>query len=165
MQPGIKTKLASLAIAACGALLASGPAHADTLATRCAADTLNPARARLRLEWASACGTTVNVVSPSSPRPPAFAYLNGLTSANGGIPLWEYIETDDFWGRNSYSGVDATVNQIRGHVRTTVGSAATASAPAWRRSRPARATAASSSAWCSHASCRWSEPGIRRLVT
>jgi len=112
MQPGITAKLAALAIAACGALLASGPAHADTLATRCAADTLNPARARLRLEWARACGTTVNVASPTSPRPPAFAYLNGLTSANGGIPLWEYIETDDFWGKNSYSGVDAAVNQI-----------------------------------------------------
>src|SRR6185369_13171506 len=109
MQPYIKLKLATLAVAASAALLSSALAHADVLATRCAADTLNPARARLRLEWARACGTTVNLVSPTSPRPPAFAYQNGLTSVNGGIPLWEYIETDDFWGRNSYSGVDVAV--------------------------------------------------------
>jgi hypothetical protein len=112
MQSSIKTKLVSLAIVASGALLASAPAHADIVATRCAADPMTPARAKLRLEWARACGTRINLVSPTSPKAPAFAYLNGLTSANGGIPLWEYIETDDFWGKNSYSGVDAAVNQM-----------------------------------------------------
>jgi len=112
MQPSSKLKLAALVITASGTLLSSSAGHADVLATRCAADTLNPTRARLRLEWARACGTKINLVSPTSPKAPAFAYLNGLTSANGGIPLWEYIETDDFWGKNSYSGVDAAVNQI-----------------------------------------------------
>jgi hypothetical protein len=110
MHLSTKVKLTAVTVMACGALLSSGPAHADTLTTRCAADTLNPARARLRLEWARACGTTVNLVSPTSPRAPAFAYLNGVTSANG-IALWEYIETDDFWGKNSYSGAIAAVNQ------------------------------------------------------
>ncbi len=111
MHSSFKFKLASLAVLASGALLSSAPAHADVLATRCAADPMTPARARLRLEWARACGTTVNLVSPTSPIAPAFAYQNGLFSANGGIPLWEYIETDDFWGKNSYSGVEASVNQ------------------------------------------------------
>jgi len=112
MQPSIKVKLVSLAVVASGALLQSAAVQADTLATRCAADPMTPARAKLRLEWARACGTRVNLVSPTSPTAPAFAYQNGLFSANGGIPLWEYIETDDFWGKNSYSGVDAAVNQI-----------------------------------------------------
>jgi len=68
--------------------------------------------ARLRLEWARACGTRTNVISPTNPTPPAQVFLFGLTSANGGIPLVDYLETDDFWGKNSYSGDVATVNQI-----------------------------------------------------
>jgi subtilisin-like proprotein convertase family protein len=43
-------------------------------------------------------------VSPTTPKSPADAYLTGNLSSNGGIPLWEYIETDDFWGKNSYFG-------------------------------------------------------------
>ncbi len=112
MQPSSKAKLVCLAVVASGALLPAAAAHADVAAARCAADPMTPARARLRLEWARACGTTVNLVSPTSPVAPAFAFQNGLVSANGGIPLWEYIETDDFWGKNSYSGVDASVNQV-----------------------------------------------------
>ena len=112
MNSSVKLKLATLAAVVSGTLLSSARGHADVLATRCAADTQNPARARLRLEWARACGTTVNLVSPTAPQAPAFAYQNGLFSANDGSPLWEYIETDDFWGKNSYSGVDAAVNQI-----------------------------------------------------
>jgi subtilisin-like proprotein convertase family protein len=38
--------------------------------------------------------------------------MTGMTSANGGIPLWEYIETDDFYGKNSYSADLEEVNQV-----------------------------------------------------
>ncbi|HSS03477.1 MAG TPA: Hint domain-containing protein [Kofleriaceae bacterium] len=48
--------------------------------------------------------------SPTNPTPPAQAFLIGVTSANG-VGLWEYIETDDFWGKNSYSGDTASVNE------------------------------------------------------
>ena len=111
MQRSARTQLAAFAAAAAGALLSSAPARADVLATHCGVDALNAATAKLRLEWARACGTKINVVSPTAPHAPASSYNTGLLSANGGIPLWEYIETNDFWGKNSYSGVDAAVNQ------------------------------------------------------
>jgi hypothetical protein len=111
MQRSARTTLAALAVAASGTFLPSAPARADVFSTHCKADALNPAVARLRLEWARACGTRINVVSPTAPLPPALAYNTGLISANGSIPLWEYIETDDFWGKNSYSGDAAAVNQ------------------------------------------------------
>ena len=110
MQGSIKAPLASLAIAAAGMLLSSTPAHADAFKTRCDADWVDPATARLRLEWARACAISVNIVSFTNPKPPSFVYPTGLVSTNG-IPLWEYIETDDFWGWNSYSGDIAAVNQ------------------------------------------------------
>ena len=53
------------------------------------------------------CGTRVNLVSPTAPQPPAFSYDTRILAADGVTHLIEYIETDDFWGRNSYSGVDA----------------------------------------------------------
>jgi hypothetical protein len=81
------------------------------LEARCATDSIDPATARLRLEWARACGDRINVKSPTSPIAPAQSFLNGLTSSNG-FPMWEYVETDDFWGRNSFSGDAATVNQM-----------------------------------------------------
>ena len=112
MQRSAKAMLASLIVAASGTLLSSAPAHADVLAAHCAADALNAPVARLRLEWARACGAKVNVQSPVAPVPPALAYNTGLTSSNGGIPLIEYIETDDFWGKNSYSGDVEAVNQV-----------------------------------------------------
>lgn len=111
MTSSIRARFISFAVMAFGALLSSPPAHADTFATRCAADTQNPTRARQRLEWARMCGNRMNLGSPTSPRAPSFAYPLGLTSANG-IALWEYIETDDFWGKNSYSGDVAAVNQV-----------------------------------------------------
>jgi hypothetical protein len=113
MQPIIRVKLAALAIAAAGTFLPSTPVQATPiLQIRCTTDALDPATARLRLEWARACGVSVNLVSPAAPTPPALAYLTGLVSANGGIPLSEYIETNDFWGKNSYSGDVEAVNQI-----------------------------------------------------
>lgn len=113
MQRRVRVELTFLAIAAAGAFLQSTPAHADpVLISRCANDFLDPTTARLRLEWARACGTSVNIVSPTNPKPPAFAYLTLQLSSNGGIPLWEYIETDDFGGKNSYSGDIATVNEM-----------------------------------------------------
>src|ERR1700761_7665938 len=99
MQRSTRTTLAALAIAAAGTLLSPAPARADAFATHCNADALNPAVAKLRLEWARGCGARINVVSPTTPPAPALAYNTGLLSSNGSIPLWEYIETDDFWGR------------------------------------------------------------------
>jgi hypothetical protein len=81
------------------------------LSIRCSIDALDIPTAKLRLEWARACGTRINVVSPVLPVPPAQAIATGLTSANGGIPLIEYIETDDFFGKNSFSGDVAAINQ------------------------------------------------------
>jgi len=93
-------------------LLQSTPALASPiLEIRCATDSLDPTTAKLRLEWARACGDKVNIVSPVLPVPPAQAIATGTTSADG-IPLTEYIETDDVFGRNSFSGDVATVNQI-----------------------------------------------------
>jgi hypothetical protein len=106
MQRSVITKLRFLAIVA--ALVESAPAHAGpVLQQRCAADALTPAVARLRLEWARSCGTRINVVSPTNPVPPA----SKIDVENGSIHLIEYIETDDFFGRNSYSGSTAQINQ------------------------------------------------------
>ncbi len=111
MQHRIKAKLAGLAVAATGVFLSPTPSQASILATRCAADPLSPAMARLRLEWARACGVKINVISPTNPPAPAFTYLTGVNDVNG-VPLHEYIETDDFWGKNSYSGDVEAVNQV-----------------------------------------------------
>ena len=111
MQYSVRTKFAAVAVAAAGMFLHAASSRADVFSTHCKADAVNPAVARLRLEWARGCGAKVNVVSPTTPTPPALAYNTGLVSANGGVPLWEYIETDDFWGKNSYSGDVAAVNQ------------------------------------------------------
>jgi len=93
-------------------LLQSTPALASPiLEVRCSTDSLDPTTAKLRLEWARACGDKVNVVSPVLPVPPAQVIATGTTSVDG-IPLTEYIETDDVFGRNSFSGDVATVNQI-----------------------------------------------------
>ncbi len=55
-----------------GIALSAAPAHADpVLEARCAADSLDPTTARLRLEWARACGTRINLQSPTNPTPPA----------------------------------------------------------------------------------------------
>jgi len=104
--------LATLAVAGAGLLLQSTPAYAVPILTvRCSTDALDIPTAKLRLEWARACGDRINVISPVLPVPPAQALLTGMTSTNGGIPLVEYIETDDFFGRNSFSGDVASVNQ------------------------------------------------------
>ena len=113
MQFRTKATLASLAVAGAGMLLQATPALASPiLQIRCSTDSIDPATARLRLEWARACGDKVNVVSPVLPVPPAQVIATGATSANGGIPLVEYIETNDFFGKNSFSGDVETVNQI-----------------------------------------------------
>jgi len=105
--------LAFLAVTGTGTVFRPTVAHATPiLQMRCAFDSLDPVTTRLRLEWARACGARINVISPTIPTLPAQAFLTGLVSFNGGIPLWEYLETDDVWGKNSYSGDAASVNQM-----------------------------------------------------
>ncbi len=113
MQCSTKAMLGFLAVTAAGALSRPNMAHATLIIqTRCSSDPMNQAGARLRLEWARACGTKINVVSPTNPTPPAVAFLTGDVSANGAIPLEDYFETDDPQGRNSYSGDIADVNEL-----------------------------------------------------
>jgi hypothetical protein len=114
MPRSTKAMLAILAVTGSGTLFRPTEAHATPIfATRCSADyVLLASDARLRLEWARACGAKISVISPTNPAPPAQVFLTGLTSTNGGIPLVDYLETDDFWGKNSYSGDLATVNQV-----------------------------------------------------
>jgi len=112
MQFTAKATFAALAIAGAGTLLHPTAAHATPiLQIRCSTDSLDPTTAKLRLEWARACGDKVNLVSPTSPVAPAITYLTGTNDING-VPLHEYIETDDFWGKNSFSGDVEAVNQI-----------------------------------------------------
>jgi len=108
----VKSTLAGLLAAAAAGTLSMGSIHASPiLEQRCASDSMSPGQARARAEWARACGDKINVKTPTNPIAPAQAYLTGVTSSNG-IPLQEYVETDDFFGRNSFSGDAATVNQI-----------------------------------------------------
>ena len=95
-----------------GVVGAPDAAHAGTEAQRCAADALTPALARQRLEWARDCGVRMHVRSPSSPQPPALSYDTGMIATDGVTHLIEYIETDDFWGTNSYSGINASINGV-----------------------------------------------------
>jgi hypothetical protein len=111
MTGNFKNMFATFVIAA-GMAGAATPARAETiLEQRCAADSLTPGRARARLEWARQCGDRINVRSPTTPVAPAFSYPTGFVSSNGGIALTEYVETDAFFGDNSFSGVDEDVNQ------------------------------------------------------
>jgi len=111
MMGNFRNMFATFVIAA-GMAGAAAPAHATPiLEQRCASDSLTPGMARARLEWARQCGDRINVQSATVPVAPAFSYLTGANSANGGIPLTEYVETDDFFGRNSFSGTAANVNQ------------------------------------------------------
>jgi len=114
MQRSTKAMLAFLAVTGGGTLFRPTGAHATpVISIHCSGDPVTSVTtARLRLEWARACGTRINVISPTDPTPPAFALLTGLTSSNGGIPLVDYIEVDDFAGKNSYSGDVAAVNQV-----------------------------------------------------
>ena len=108
----VKATVAGLLAAAAAGTLSMGSVHANPiLEQRCGSDSLSPGQSRARIEWARACGTRVNVKTPINPIAPAQAFLTGVISSNG-IPLQEYIETDDFFGKNSYSGDAATVNQI-----------------------------------------------------
>ena len=105
-------KMFATFVFAAGMAGVAAPAHATPiLEQRCASDSLTPGQARARLEWARACGDRINVQSPTTPVAPAFSYLTGANSANGGIPLTEYVETDEFFGKNSFSGTSANVNQ------------------------------------------------------
>jgi hypothetical protein len=111
MKGNFRNTLVLMMIAA-GIASSAAPAHAQPiLQARCAADSLDPATAKLRLEWARACGTRINLVSPTSPRFPASKY--GTNNFSGGIELIEYLELapDDGSGRNSFSGDTADVNQ------------------------------------------------------
>jgi len=98
-------------VIAAGMAGGAAPAHATPiLEQRCASDSLTPGMARARLEWARQCGARVNVKSPTLPVAPAFSYPTGATSSNG-IAFIEYVETDAFDGRNSFSGTAADINQ------------------------------------------------------
>jgi hypothetical protein len=107
----VKGKIAAVAVAAAaGVFVPSAPAHANSIDVRCTDDSLDPATARLRLEWARDCGTRLNVRSPTTPVPPASSYDTLILAADGHTHLIEYLETDDSQGLNSFSGVDASVN-------------------------------------------------------
>ncbi len=112
MHYRMKTTFAAFAITLSGALLQPIAAHATPiLQIRCQSDSIDIPTAKLRLEWARACGVKMNVQSPTNPPAPASTYLTGTNDVNG-IPLHEYIETNDFWGRNSFSGDVEAVNQV-----------------------------------------------------
>ncbi|HEX3760965.1 MAG TPA: Hint domain-containing protein [Kofleriaceae bacterium] len=105
-------KMFAMFVMAAGMAGVAASAHATPiLEQRCASDSLTPGQARARLEWARQCGDRINVKSPTAPVAPAVSYLTGATSSNGGIPLIEYLETDAFDGRNSFSGTAEDVNQ------------------------------------------------------
>jgi Pretoxin HINT domain len=114
MQFSTKAMFAFFAATGAATLLQPTVAHAVPILTvRCSTDAIDIPTAKLRLEWARACGARINVISPTAPILPAQAYLTGGLSGNGGIALWEYIENDDFWGKNSWSGDSgAGINQI-----------------------------------------------------
>jgi hypothetical protein len=122
-RSGFQVKLAAaLLAAAAGTLLHASPAQANTvLQIRCSTDSLTPDQARARLEWARDCGTRLNVISPTTPVAPASSYDTGILAADGVSHLIEYIETDDFWGRNSYSGDAAEVNGAYSHYQWRTG--------------------------------------------
>lgn len=72
-----------------------------TLPQRCAADTLTPAQAEARLQWARRCALMANVGNPGA------WFDTFIPAANGGGNLKEYVEYDintNFWGQNSYIG-------------------------------------------------------------
>jgi hypothetical protein len=95
-------------VMAAGMAGAAATAHATPiLEQRCASDSLDPAQARARLEWARQCGVRINIVDPVSPTK---SYLTGANSSNG-IPYREYIEVADGSGTNSFSGTESDVNQ------------------------------------------------------
>ena len=114
MQCSTKAMVALLTATGAATLLHPTVAHAVPILTvRCSADAIDIPTAKLRLEWARACGARLNFISPTTPTFPAQAYPTGSTSSNGGIPLWEYIENNDFWGKNSFSGDSGSgINQI-----------------------------------------------------
>jgi len=111
MKGNFRASLVPMMIAA-GMSLSTAAHATPILQARCASDSLDPATARLRLEWARACGTRINVRSPTAPVFPASLYDTMMKSSNGNIPLIEYLETDDIWGKNDYSGDSAAVNQM-----------------------------------------------------
>jgi len=112
MQRLVRSKFTILAVTAAGAVLSSTQVHATPVVQlRCATDALDPATSRLRLEWARQCATRINVVSPTSPVPPASKQDTGVIAADGVTHLIEYFENNDFFGKNSYTGVDGGVNQ------------------------------------------------------
>jgi hypothetical protein len=91
--------------------LQASTAQANTvLQIRCSTDSLTTDQARARLDWARDCGTRLNVISAVTPVAPATKYDTGILAADGTTHLIEYIETDDFWGKNSFSGDSADVN-------------------------------------------------------
>ncbi|HEX7839841.1 MAG TPA: LamG-like jellyroll fold domain-containing protein [Kofleriaceae bacterium] len=66
---------------------------------------MTPAKARIRLEWARACGASINLGSPSSPRPPSYVYATGLTSTNN---IHMPAVTVPFGDTRSYHELSAT---------------------------------------------------------
>jgi len=75
VQHNTKALLACLAITGTGMLFRPVVAHAIiVIQIRCSGDGLDAPTARLRLSWARACGTKVNIVSPTNLTPPAQAF-------------------------------------------------------------------------------------------
>ncbi len=111
MKWNFRDTFVTMAIAA--SMSWSAVAHATPVIDhRCAGDSLDPETARRRLEWARACGTRMNIRSPTEPESAWMMYTTDRVSSNGEIPLIEYVETQDPTGKNSYSGTDATINGV-----------------------------------------------------
>ena len=88
MQSNTKAILAFLAVTGTGTLLRPGVAHATPiLQIRCTSDLLDIPTSILRLEWARACGTRINIISPTTPTTPTQTFLTNTTSTNKNIPL------------------------------------------------------------------------------
>lgn len=90
-----------LAVVSCGALMLPAAARAQTiLQQRCAVDSLNPAQAEARTNWARRCALTTHVINTA-------AYFDtGVPSSSGGN-LADYAEDDaamNWTGQNRYTG-------------------------------------------------------------
>jgi hypothetical protein len=95
----MRRQITIMAVLAAGGVLSPEPAWAQlsALAQRCSVDVLPADHAEARLGWMRRCALVTNVVDRSK------AAAIGL-SASEGNPMYDYTETSDFFGLNSYLG-------------------------------------------------------------
>jgi hypothetical protein len=92
--------ITTLLIAFAAVAVAPSAAQAQPiLVQRCAADTLTPAQAEARLQWARRCALMANVGNPAA------WFDTFVPSSNGAGNLKDYVEySNNPWGQNSYIG-------------------------------------------------------------